>query len=97
MELGGRPGLAPGVERGAFRVMKILPATTLNPLPAGFQDSRLQCVTGVLAKFGGRPLVLFGHYGSCCSAKVPGFAAKPSKGGIKPEPALQKAWRKSES
>jgi chemotaxis signal transduction protein len=36
--------------------MKI-PATDIEPPPAGFQDSGLQCVTGV-AKFGGRLVVL---------------------------------------
>ncbi len=36
--------------------MKI-PATDIEPPPAGFQDSGLQCVTGV-AKHGGRLVVL---------------------------------------
>jgi purine-binding chemotaxis protein CheW len=54
MELGGR--LAGLVVDGASEVMKI-PATDIEPPPAGFQDSGLQCVTGV-AKFGGRLVVL---------------------------------------
>jgi len=37
-------------------VMKI-PATEIEPPPAGFQDGGLQCVTGV-AKHGGRLVVL---------------------------------------
>jgi len=54
MELGGR--LAGLVVDGASEVMKI-PATDIEPPPAGFQDSGLQCVTGV-AKYGGRLVVL---------------------------------------
>jgi purine-binding chemotaxis protein CheW len=54
MELGGR--LAGLVVDGASEVMKI-PATDIEPPPAGYQDSGLQCVTGV-AKYGGRLVVL---------------------------------------
>ena len=54
MELQGR--LAGLVVDGASEVMKI-PATEIEPPPAGFQDGGLQCVTGV-AKHGGRLVVL---------------------------------------
>src|ERR1700704_102684 len=54
MELQGR--LAGLVVDGASEVMKI-PGQDVEPPPAGFQDSGLQCVTGV-AKYGGRLVVL---------------------------------------
>jgi len=54
MEIHGR--LVGLVVDGASEVMKI-PSTEIEPPPAGFQDSGLQCVTGV-AKYGGRLVAL---------------------------------------
>ncbi len=54
MELQGR--LAGLIVDGASEVMK-LPAAEVEPPPAVFQESGLQCVTGV-AKHGGRLIVL---------------------------------------
>jgi purine-binding chemotaxis protein CheW len=83
MELGGR--LAGLVVDGASEVMKI-PATDIEPPPAGFQDSGLQCVTGV-AKFGGRLVVLL-DITKLLQREVQGLQAA-GKAESEPEPALR--------
>jgi purine-binding chemotaxis protein CheW len=83
MELGGR--LAGLVVDGASEVMKI-PATDIEPPPAGFQDSGLQCVTGV-AKYGGRLVVLL-DITKLLQREVQGLQAA-IKAESEPEPAAK--------
>jgi purine-binding chemotaxis protein CheW len=83
MELQGR--LAGLVVDGASEVMEI-PGSDVEPPPAGFQDSGLQCVTGV-AKYGNRLVVLL-DIAKLLQREVQGLQA-----GVAPEGELEPVSR----